>query len=221
MIANSKNCSSYEVDAAIKLGIYLQRFTEGTYGIFANKTNIDVDNRLIVFDLSKLGNGLWDMGMLIMLEHIQERIYRNYMDNRATWLYIDELHVLLAHPTAQAYLLGLWKKVRSLGGICTGITQNLGDIEMNKTTRGLLETSEFVALLKSDVSRNKSFVEMLGITETQASYITTETSPGRGILRFGQTVVPFDMTLPKESIIYEITDTNAHDKFAAAKKGSE
>ena len=219
-IATNKNSSSYEVDAAIKLGIYLQRFTDGTYGIFANKTDIDVDNRLIVFDLSELGNGLWNMAMLIMLEHIQERIYRNYMSNRATWVYIDELHVLLAHPAAQAYILGLWKKVRSLGGICTGITQNIGDLELNGTTRGILETSEFVALLKSDVSRNTSFVEMLGITKTQAEEITSETQSGRGLLRFGQTIVPFDMTLPKDSLVYEITDTNAHDKFAAAKANS-
>ena len=217
-IATSKQSNSYEVDAAMKLKIYLQRFTEGTFGIFAHKTNIDVHNRLIVFDLSRLGNSLWDMGMLIMLEHITERIYRNYAENRATWLYIDEMHVLLAHPAAQNYLLSLWKKVRSFGGICTGITQVLGDIEMSTTTRGILETSEFVSLFKSDVSRNESMVEMLGITEAQVKYITTESRAGRGLLRFGQTVVPFDMTLPKESVIYEITDTNAHDKFEAAKR---
>ena len=217
-IANNKQCSTYEVDAAIKLGIYLQRFTEGTYGIFANKTNIDVNNKMIIFDLSKLGNGLWDMGMLIMLEYIQENILKNYNANRATWLYIDELHILLAHPAAQSYLLGLWKKVRSLGGICTGITQNLGDIEMNSTTKAILENSEFVAILKSDVSRNNSLVEMLGITETQAKSITSETRSGRGLLRFGQNVVSFDATLPKDSLIYKITDTNAHEKFEKAKK---
>ena len=104
--------------------------------------------------------------------------------------------------------------MRSFGGLCTGITQTMGDMEMNAVTRGILENSEFVSLFKSDVSRNRSFVEMLGLSETEVSSITTESSPGRGLIRFGQTVVPFDMTLPKDSIIYQITDTNAHDKFA-------
>ena len=92
-------------------------------------------------------------------------IYKNYYENRATWLYIDEMHVLLAHPSAQAYLLGLWKKVRSFGGLCTGITQILGDIEINNTTKGLLETSEFVSLFKSDVSANDSMIKNLGLPE--------------------------------------------------------
>ena len=89
---------------------------------------------------------------------------------------------------------------------------------MNSTTKAILENSEFVAILKSDVSRNNSLVEMLGITETQAKSITSETRSGRGLLRFGQNVVSFDATLPKDSLIYKITDTNAHEKFEKAKK---
>ena len=216
-IADDETCNAYERDAAIRLHIFLERFVKGPLSIFAHETNINVNNRLIVFDLSRLGAVLWDLGMLVMLEHIQERIYKNYYENRATWLYIDEMHVLLAHPSAQAYLLGLWKKVRSFGGLCTGITQILGDIEINNTTKGLLETSEFVSLFKSDVSANDSMIKNLGISEAQVKYITSESSPGKGLLRFGQTVVPFDMTLPKDSIIYEITDTNAHDKFERSK----
>ena len=214
-MSQEEKYNSYEREAALRLQLFLERFVQGPLSIFSHETNTDVRNRLIVFDLSRLGSALWDLGMLVMLEYIQERIQRNYTyENRATWLYIDELHILLAHEEAQKYLLALWKKVRSFGGLCTGITQILGDIEMNNTTKGLLENSEFVSLFKSDVSANQRLVESLGFTPAQIEYITHEVSPGKGLLRFGQTVVPFDMTLPRESVIYKITDTNAHDKFS-------
>ena len=60
--------------------------------------------------------------MLVMMESIQNRIVENGQKGKATWLYIDEFHVLLNSEYSAKYLQQLWKKVRKQGGLCTGIT---------------------------------------------------------------------------------------------------
>lgn len=209
------------VRTAENLLLYLEPFVFGSLNMFSKKTNVDVNNRFIIFNLSNLGKTMWDIGILVMLEHITERIKKNYKENRATRIYIDELHVLLANQNAQEYLLSLWKKVRFMGGLCTGITQNVGDLLKNDTTIALVENSEFIVILKQNHVAFDKILETIGITPEQVKYITTESGSGRGLLKCGQTIVPIDLFLDKESDIYEIIDTNALEKFEKNRKLQE
>lgn len=215
IIARDETIAYEERNYANQLHLYMERFISGSLNMFATKTNVNVNNRLIDFDMSKLGKEMWDLGILVMLEYIQERIMKNYDENIATWLYVDELHVLLKNQAAQVYLLELWKKVRSFGGLCTGITQNVGDILANDTTIALLENSEFIMLLKQNQVAFDKLIQTIGISQEQVKYITSESGSGRGLLKHGQCVVPVDMTLPKDSELYDLIDTNAHERFAA------
>ena len=87
------------------------------------RQNVDVDNKFTVYGIRDLGTELSPITMLVMMESIQNRIVENGKRGKATWLYIDEFHVLLNSEYSAKYLQQLWKKVRKQGGLCTGITQ--------------------------------------------------------------------------------------------------
>ena len=133
---------------AQELALSLELFVEGSLNIFNHQTNVDVDNRFTVYGIQDLGSQLAPVAMLVMMEAIQQRITNNAKRGRATWLYIDECHVLLNSEYSAKYLQQLWKKVRKQGGLCTGISQNVSDLLQNYIAATLLSNSEFVVLLK-------------------------------------------------------------------------
>ena len=135
-------------DEAKDIALSLELFVNGSLNIFNHQTNVDVDNRFTVYGIRDLGTELSPITMLVMMESIQNRIVENGQKGKATWLYIDEFHVLLNSEYSAKYLQQLWKKVRKQGGLCTGITQNVVDLLQNYTATTMLANSEFVALLK-------------------------------------------------------------------------
>ncbi len=112
-------------EEAKDIALSLELFVSGSLNIFNHQTNVDVDNRFTVYGIRDLGAELSPITMLVMMESIQQRIVENGKKGKATWLYIDEFHVLLNSEYSAKYLQQLWKKVRKQGGLCTGITQNV------------------------------------------------------------------------------------------------
>ena len=151
--------------------------------------------------------------MLVMMESIQNRIIENGKKGVATWLYIDEFHVLLNSEYSARYLQQLWKKVRKQGGLCTGITQNLLDLLQNYTATTMLANSEFVALLKQANTDSSRMAEVIGVSEAQLRFVTN-TQSGMGLMKCGNVVVPFDNTIAKESGLYNLYNTNIHEKIS-------
>ena len=109
-------------EEAKDIALFLELFVNGSLNIFNHQTNVDVDNRFTVYGIRDLGTELSPITMLVMMESIQNRIIANGKRGVATWLYIDEIHVLLNSEYSAKYLQQLWKKVRKQGGLCTGIT---------------------------------------------------------------------------------------------------
>ncbi len=101
------------------LGLY----TTGSFNLFAHKTNVDVNNRFVVYDIKELGDQLKTLGMLVILDQIWNRVTSNRLLGKRTWIVIDEAHLLFSNPFSAAFLNSLWKRARKYGGICTGITQ--------------------------------------------------------------------------------------------------
>ena len=147
------------------IALSLELFVNGSLNIFNHQTNVDVDNRFTVYGIRDLGTELSPITMLVMMESIQNRIVENGKRGKATWLYIDEFHVLLNSEYSAKYLQQLWKKVRKQGGLCTGITQNVIDLLQNYTATTMLANSEFVALLKQANTDSSKMAEVIGVSE--------------------------------------------------------
>ncbi|MDE5700800.1 MAG: DUF87 domain-containing protein, partial [Lachnospiraceae bacterium] len=192
------------------IALSLELFVNGSLNIFNHHTNVDVDNRFTVYGIRDLGTELSPVTMLVMMESIQNRIIANGKRGIATWLYIDEFHILLNSEYSAKYLQQLWKKVRKQGGLCTGITQNILDLLQNYTATTMLANSEFVALLKQANTDSSRMAEVIGVSEAQLQYVTN-TESGKGLLKCGNVVIPFDNTIGKGSRLYNLYNTNIHE----------
>ncbi len=203
-------------DEAKDIALSLELFVNGSLNIFNHQTNVDVDNRFTVYGIRDLGTELSSITMLVMMESIQNRIIANGKRGIATWLYIDEFHVLLNSEYSAKYLQQLWKKVRKQGGLCTGITQNIVDLLQNYTATTMLANSEFVALLKQANTDSSRMAEVIGVSEAQLRFVTN-TSSGMGLMKCGNVVIPFDNTIEKGTDLYNLYNTNIHEKIQMQK----
>ncbi len=205
-------------EEAKDIALSLELFVNGSLNIFNNHTNVNVQARFIVYGTRDLGKELGAISTLVMLENISARIAENAKKGKATWLYIDEFHTVLDREYSAKFLFSLWKKVRKLGGLCTGITQNLVDMLQNYTAMTMLGNSEFIALLKQSNIDSQDLSRVAGIPEAQLKYVDNSPS-GTGVIKYGSTCIPFDNRMEKEdNPLYALFNTNLHEKVSQAKQ---
>ena len=203
------------LDEGSSIGIHLaaamEIFVNGSLNLFNHRTNVDLTNRFIVFDLSGLKENLRVTSMLIMMETVRTKIKENAGKNRWTHLYIDEFHELLGVEQVAEFVLKLWKEIRKMSGILNGITQNMSDL-LNNDNEGklqaILSNTEYFALLsQSTLDKNKLMKFLPSISPAMFNFVDNADS-GTGLLKMGTVTVPFDMRMDKESEIYAIVNTD-------------
>ena len=83
-----------EVEAQ-RIATALEIYVTGSLNIFNHRTNVDITNRLVCYDLKELGKGLKKIAMLILQDSVWNRVTVNRAAHKTTWFYIDEMHLLL------------------------------------------------------------------------------------------------------------------------------
>ena len=193
------------------LSASLEIFVNGSLSLFNHRTNVDLKNRFIVFDLSGLKDNLRLISMLVMMETVRSKIKLN--GNRGIWthLYIDEFHELLAIDQVAGFVLKLWKEIRKMSGILNGITQNMTDLkndENGNKLQAILSNTEYFALLSQSSFDKGILMEFLpNISPAMFNYVDNA-DRGTGLLKMGAVTVPFDMRMSKDSDIYKIVNTD-------------
>lgn len=190
----------------LELATSLEIYTTGSLGAFSQRTNVNVNNRLISYDISSLGDELRTFGMLVILDQIWNRVVRNRAHGRRTWLYIDEFHLLFSNPFSAEYFRSLYKRARKWGLIPTGITQNIEELLNNDDARLMLANSDFLALLGQNATDADALCTLLHFSEDQRRFFTN-VPRGCGLLRSGSGVIPFDGRIPAESKLYGLFST--------------
>lgn len=190
----------------LELATSLEIYTTGSLGAFSQRTNVNVNNRLISYDISSLGDELRTFGMLVILDQIWNRVVRNRARGRRTWLYIDEFHLLFSNPFSAEYFRSLYKRARKWGLIPTGITQNIEELLNNDDARLMLANSDFLALLGQNATDADALCTLLHFSEDQRRFFTN-VPRGSGLLRSGSAVIPFDGRIPTESKLYGLFST--------------
>lgn len=188
----------------------LESFTTGTLNIFAHQETINSNNRLIAYDLSSLGKKMKAMAMLVSIESIKSRLRSNKKNKKATWVYLDEIHELWKDEYSVVALETLWREVRKLGGLCTGITQNILDGLANDSTKSMISNSEFTMLLEQGKIDKENLLEVFEVSDAQLDLVNGVPS-GTGLIRFGDKLIPFDNVMPKNSKLYKLYNTSFHE----------
>lgn len=201
----------YGNEIGTHLAAAMEIFVNGSLNLFNHRTNVDLSNRFIVFDLSGLKENLRVTSMLIMMETVRCAIKSNAAKGRWTHLYIDEFHELLAIEQVAGFVLRLWKEIRKMSGILNGITQNMSDLLNNENggkLQAILSNTEYFALLSQSTLDKEKLMQFLpNISAAMFNFVDNADS-GTGLIRMGPVTVPFDMRMSTECEIYKIVNTD-------------
>lgn len=171
-----------------------------------HQTNVNMESRVLCFDILDLGKQLKTVGLLVMLDAMLNRVIINRKRGKRTWLYIDEAHLFFANQYSANFLSESWKRFRKYGAQATGITQNLEDCLQSQTARTMLSNSEFLLLLNQSPADRAELGNLLHISETQMNYITNAEA-GRGLIKVGAALVPFVNSFPRDTALYRLMNT--------------
>ena len=189
----------------------LELYVMGSLNVFNHRTNVELDNRLICFDIKQLGKQLKKLGMLIIQEQVWNKVSENRNVNKSTRYYIDEMHMLLKEEQTAAYSVEIWKRFRKWGGIPTGITQNTKDLFSSREIENIIENSDFILMMNQAAGDRALLAQQLNISPQQMDFVT-QSDMGEGLLFYGNIILPFVDRFPRNTELYRIMTTRPEDR---------
>ena len=192
----------------------LEIYVKGSLNIFNHRTNVDITNRIVCYDIKELGKQLKKIGMLIVQDQVWGRVSANREEGRSTRYYLDEMHLLLKEDQTAAYTVEIWKRFRKWGGIPTGITQNVKDLLASREVENIFENSDFIYMLNQAVGDRQILAKQLSISPHQLSYVT-HSGAGEGLIFYGNVILPFVDRFPTDIELYRIMTTKLSEVISA------
>lgn len=196
---------------AQELALASELFVEGSLNMFAHETNIDLENRIICFDLYEMGEQLKPTALNVTMETIQNRVAANRLAGKYTWVFIDEIYLFFKYFYSAQFLYRCWKRFRKYAAAMTGATQNVEECLRSETARLMFANSEFLILLNQAATDRAELAKLLNISETQMGHVTNAEA-GHGLLRIGGSIVPFANEFPRDGELYRLWNTTPGDK---------
>ena len=211
MLSDLQSELQREGEVALRVSNSLEMFTSGSQNLFNHRTNIDMSNRIICFDIKELGNQLKKVGMLIVQDTVWNRVSANREKNKITRYYIDEFHLLLKEEQTAKYSAEIWKRFRKWGGIPTGITQNVKDLLQSQEVENIFDNSDFVYMLNQASGDRDILAEKLHISKEQMEYVTNS-GQGEGLIRYDKEILPFTDRFPTDTMMYKLMNTKPQEQ---------
>mgnify|MGYP005753357701 CR=1 FL=1 len=199
-----------EEPEAQHLATALEIYVNGSLNVFNHRTNVNINNRIVCYDIKELGKQLKKIGMLVVQDQVWGRVTKNRAAHKSTRFYIDEMHLLLKEEQTAAYTVEIWKRFRKWGGIPTGLTQNVKDLLASREIANIFENSDFIYMLNQAQGDRQILAKQLNISPHQLSYVTNANA-GEGLIFYGNSIIPFVDHFPKDTELYGIMTTKLED----------
>ena len=191
------------------IALSLELYTKGSLSIFANKTNININNRFVIFDIKDLGKQLkqWVCSLYWIIYGTEsQRIGLRVKEHG----FMDEIYLLFNNEYSANFLFELYKRARKWG-VPTGITQNVEDLLRSELARRMLSNSDFIMMLNQAPSDRAELAKPLNISDNQLSYVTNSEA-GQGLLFCGNSIIPFKDKFPKNTKLYQMMTTKIEEQ---------
>lgn len=201
---------SQEEGQALELATALELYVSGSLSYLNHQTNVNINNRVVCYDISALGQNLKKPGMLTVQNNIWQRTTINRYAGKTTRIYLDEFHLLLKEPQTAAYTAEIYKRFRKWNGIPTALTQNVKDLLDSPEIENILENSDFILMLNQAASDRNILAQRLGISPQELTHITNS-GAGEGLLFFGDKIIPFIDKFPTDTKLYQVMTTKPAD----------
>ncbi len=201
-------------DIACRVANSLEMYVTGSQNLFNHRTNINLHNRVVCFDIKELGSQLKKVGMLIVQDAVWNRVSSNRVKKKITRYYIDEFHLLLKEEQTAKYSVEIWKRFRKWGGVPTGITQNVKDLLSSQEIENIFDNTDFVYMLAQAPGDREILASKLGISEEQMQYVTSS-GQGEGLIRYDNIILPFVDEFPTDTMMYQLMTTKLEEQITA------
>ena len=193
-------------EIAKEIALSLELYTTGSLDVFGHSSTVDLDKRVVVFDIRDLGQQLKPAGLLVITDTILNRVTLNWKRGKRTHVFIDEFHVVFENEQSGIFFNSAWRQFRKRGAYPTAITQNVEYILDSVQASTMLSNSEMVILLNQAASDRAKLSALLGISNEQMSYVTNADA-GCGLIKYGSALVPFVNRFPKNTKLYQLMTT--------------
>lgn len=194
-----------------KIAKAFELYSNGSLNIFAHQTNVDIKKRFVTYDISMLGKSMSTMGQVIMLDNVWNHVLENRKKGIRTWLYSDEFTVLLRKSSSRTFFLDTFKRIRKMGGACTGITQNITSLYRDDDAMEMLSNAEFIYLLNQAATDRVQLAHILAMSDTELEFVS-DVAKGHGIIKAGRHVVPFKDEFPKDTKLYKMMTSDPEER---------
>lgn len=191
---------------AKQIALSLELYTTGSLDIFGHGSNVDLDKRVVVFDIHGLGTQLKPAGLLVITDTMLNRVTLNWKKGKRTHVFIDEFHVVFENEFSAEFFNSAWRQFRKRNAYPTAITQNVEYLLDSVQASTMLSNSEFIIMLNQAASDREKLAKLLNISQEQMSYITNADS-GCGLIKYGGALVPFVNRFPKDTQLYQLMTT--------------
>ena len=199
---------------AKQIALSLELYTTGSLDIFGKQSNVDLDKRVVVFDIHGLGAQLKPTGLLVITDTMLNRVTLNWKKGKRTHVFIDEFHVVFENEFSAQFFNSAWRQFRKRNAYPTAITQNVEYLLDSVQASTMLSNSEFIVMLNQAASDREELAKLLNISNEQMSYITNA-DPGCGLIKYGGSLVPFVNRFPKDTKLYQLMTTRPGEGFFA------
>ncbi len=193
-------------DKAKEIALSLELFTTGSLDIFGHGSNVDLDKRVVVFNIHDLGAQLKPTGLLVITDTMLNRVTLNWKRGKRTHVFIDEFHVVFENEYSGNFFNSAWRQFRKRGAYPTAITQNVEYLLDSVQASTMLSNSECVVMLNQAASDRAKLAKLLNISNEQMSYVTNADA-GCGLIKYGRALVPFVNRFPKDTQLYKLMTT--------------
>ena len=193
-------------EKAKEIALSLELFTTGSLDIFGHASTVDLDKRVVVFNIHDLGEQLKPTGLLVITDTMLNRVTLNWKRGKRTHVFIDEFHVVFENEYSGNFFNSAWRQFRKRNAYPTAITQNVEYLLDSVQASTMLSNSEFIVMLNQAASDREKLAQLLSISREQMSYITNADA-GCGLIKYGSALVPFINRFPKDTQLYKLMTT--------------
>lgn len=174
--------------------------------IFAHESNVDVNNRIMVYDILDLGKQLKTMGLLVITDAMLNRVTENWKQGKRTHIFLDEFHVVFENEYSGAFFNSAWRRFRKRNAFPTAITQNVEYLLDSVLASTMISNSEYIVMLNQAEPDRAKLATLLNISTEQMGYITNADA-GCGLVKYGSSLVPFVNRFPTNTRLYKLMTT--------------
>ena len=154
----------------------LNRLVNGSAKTFNQQTNVNLDNKYTVLDISELSGDMLTVGMFVALDYVWDKAKEDRTKEKA--IFLDELWQLIgasSNKLAAEFVLEVFKIIRGYGGSAICATQDLNDffsLDGGKYGKGIINNAKTKVILNLEEDEAARVQDILKLSETELMNIT-------------------------------------------------